>query len=85
MCQVWYGTSCYYFVLERVDWQKALQNCSDGGAQLVAINNTEENTFLQNYIRSRPDLDTKPANGSKRKDKRTKILIDLLLTKNGIT
>ena len=63
MCQVRYGTSCYYFVKERVVWQTALQGCINGGAQLVAINNAEENTFLQNYIRSRPDLDTKPAHG----------------------
>ena len=67
-CPVRYGASCYYFVKERVTWQTALERCKIGGAQLVSIETAGENVFLQNYIRSRPDLNTKPANG------RTKIL-----------
>ena len=69
LCQVWYETSCYYFVPERVAWPTALQNCNDSGAQLLAIEDAEENTFLTNHIRATPELYTTPPNGSTKKIK----------------
>ncbi|XP_074836071.1 uncharacterized protein LOC142003221 [Carettochelys insculpta] len=45
--------SCYYFATERKPWSHAKQACMDQGAQLVIIDNQQEQEFLQKHMNTK--------------------------------
>ncbi|KAG9329496.1 hypothetical protein JZ751_004448 [Albula glossodonta] len=44
-----FSSSSYYISKEKKTWSESRQYCRDKGADLVIINNEEEQTFLQNF------------------------------------
>ena len=49
-----YGNKCYWFETDKKAWTEARMHCNNvfDGFDLVVINDSQENQFLQNYIKT---------------------------------
>ncbi|XP_060565777.1 perlucin-like isoform X2 [Ruditapes philippinarum] len=52
-----YKGSCYMIVEEKLSFDKARANCQKFNADLVHIDNADENTFIRNHLRTLKGID----------------------------
>lgn len=45
-----FGSSCYKYVREKTQWKMAQEQCMKDSGNLVAIESTEEQIYLTNYL-----------------------------------
>lgn len=46
-----FGSSCYKYVREKTPWKNAQEQCMKDSGNLVAVESTQEQIFLTNYLK----------------------------------